>query len=180
MIALLLEKFRDDGLCHIVRLLPYDIVVGILAKHILPQDRTTPILAVASYLSMSGMLSCHKGATAGRAHRAAGIGISKSHPFLRHTVDVGSGDEPLPIASQVAITHVVTHYIYYIIVWRLSRQSKRKRSKERYKIEFRIHCGLYFGTKLRKSLEGTKNCLTFAHVLSPDGGIGRRVGLKHR
>ena len=40
--------------------------------------------------------------------------------------------------------------------------------------------GTYFSTKLPKCLAGTKKNSTFALALSPDGGIGRRAGLKHQ
>ena len=40
--------------------------------------------------------------------------------------------------------------------------------------------GHYLKRKIRKSLRIATKCITFAPHLSPDGGIGRRAGLKHQ
>lgn len=52
----------------------------------------------------------------GCADRTSGIGIGEAHPLRSHTVDAGRLDEPLTIAAQIAVAHVVTHYIYNIMV----------------------------------------------------------------
>ena len=45
---------------------------------------------------------------------------------------------------------------------------------------FKIQFGHYLKRKIRKSLRIATKCITFAPHLSPDGGIGRRAGLKHQ
>ena len=45
---------------------------------------------------------------------------------------------------------------------------------------FKKQFGHYLKRKIRKSLRIATKCITFAPHLSPDGGIGRRAGLKHQ
>jgi hypothetical protein len=75
------------------------------------------------------MLSGHEGASARCTHGTTCIGLSEAHPLLRHSVDVRSRDELLPIATEVTIAHVVTHYIYYIGM-RLGKKRQRQRAEE--------------------------------------------------
>ena len=112
-VAFRLEELGDDGMRHVVGFLPDDVIVGILAEHIL-SERAAPVLAVAANLGVPRVLARHEGAAAGRTDGTSGVGLREAHPFLRHAVDAGRADETLSVASQVTVAHVVTHYIYNI------------------------------------------------------------------
>ncbi len=55
-----------------------------------------------------------------------------------------------------------------------------KKGKDNSKIGSIHYVPYIFLKKISKSLAGLKIVLTFAPSISPDGGIGRRAGLKHQ
>ena len=69
--------------------------------------RFLSVATVASHLGMARMLACHQRGARRRADRAAGIRLSKPHPFGSHTVDVRRLDISLAIASQITVAHIV-------------------------------------------------------------------------
>jgi hypothetical protein len=105
---------------------------------------------------MARVLPRHEGAAAWSAHGTAGVSLREAHPLLRHAVYAGRADVPLPVATQVAVAHVVTHYIYYIRIRRFSRQSQRQSAEKRQKI---FH-NYWFNTG-----KDTKNC-SLTHLFS--------------
>ncbi len=84
----------------------------VLVDTILHHRDITPVLFIATHLTVAAVLTGHKRSARRSAHRASGIGLGKLHAFAGHGVDTGCGYILLAIAAQVAIPHIITHYIY--------------------------------------------------------------------
>ena len=111
-VAFLLHYLGNDDVVRGIRLLPHTCIVCVLA--VCNAAGPWPILLVASHMCVAGVLTCHERGTRRRRDGTAGISLSETHSLGSHTVEVGSSNQLLTIATQIAPTHVITHYIYYI------------------------------------------------------------------
>ena len=101
----------------IVRLLSNHGIVEIVAVWY-SEIIGVPILLIASYSCVSGVLTSHETCATGCADRTACIGLCEAHALIRHAVEIRRGYIRLPIASNVAIAHIIAKYEDY--VWTLS------------------------------------------------------------
>ena len=106
-ISVVLHDFRQDDMFRVVWMLTYP--AEFLVHTHLYHRYITPVLLVATYFSMSRMLSSHERSTRRRTHRTTCIGLCKAHPFTGHTVQVRGVDILLTVTSQVVISQVIAH-----------------------------------------------------------------------
>ena len=110
LVAGFLEQLGDDLVGVLIGFLSNDIIVGVLPECVLPKA-SLPILAVAPDMDVARVLAGHEAGTRRSADGTAGIGLCEAHALCCHAVEVGGGDELLPVAAKVAISHVVAHDI---------------------------------------------------------------------
>ena len=106
-ISVIFHDLRQNDMFRIIRVLSDNREFFIIAIH--HRRCLSPILFIATYFTMSGMLSGHQRRTRRCAHRTSGIGLRKAHTFTGHVVDVGRTDVWLSVTTQISIPHIIAH-----------------------------------------------------------------------